>query len=435
MRFKGLRNIQELKKAYPQEITLPRGVDDPVLLLITCEDERIAKKLKHHFLSYGYAIAGPAYNSDMAHSLSRKIPIDGFVYHLGNDLGEILSFFKVLQEFSFLPVVFLGQIDATVRLRIKKLENPYFATDYPIADQPTLLKEMNRLFGNRGGTIPELLIFANATFNEMVSLARRKEKREVEHIISEIVGQLPSRWDSFAFENDPSPTLIYLSQAPFDRSQFFVMLELLFNDLEETINDKLNVTWGADFINDAILQAIARYKFKDELVLNFAKVRGLPDLNIKQLVQKVTEAEGFIGVGYIELSDHGPELLKMKADPGLEMLINEQTVAQLISIVGQGESYREGQFGIVPLLQSQDYVAILSSKILDSETLEDIRMAGRSLTLIFVVIHKNFSNLAMDKSFLKETMSEYYSLDNVKQVTDELIENIYQKFKFILPVS
>ncbi|RMG39883.1 MAG: hypothetical protein D6732_03780 [Methanobacteriota archaeon] len=430
-----MRDLQELKRAFPNQIVLPRGVENPVLLLLVAENKNTAEDLKTRFLDLGYGVVGPVQSTDSAHSLARKIPLDGFAYLIGNDLSEILSFFHLLEEFPLLPVIFLGQLDATVKVKMKKLENPNVHHGFPIQDTSSFLLSLSRLFGDRGGEMPELLLFANATFRELIELSLRRDRSEVAKILTDELGQLPSRMEGFSFTKDPYPTLIYISPKKFDRSQFFVMLELLFSDLEETINTKLEVDWGADFINDAILQAIAKHKFKDNLVLDFARSRGLPDLNIKKMLDRVTVKERNIAVGYIELSDHGPELMKMKADPGLETFINDQTVAQLISIVGQGESYREGQFGVVPLLQSHEYVSILTSKMLDSDTLKDIRMAGRSLTLIFVVLHKSFSNLAMDKSFLKEAMAEYNSISDVSQVTDEMIERIYEKFKFILPSS
>ena len=203
-------------------------------------------------------------------------------------------------------------------------------------------------------------------------------------------------------------------------------------ELEETIDNSLKVDWGKDLVNDAILQVLAKHHFDDPDVKIIAERRGLNIKTTDDMVDEVIKSSGNVSIGFIALEDHGPELIKYVGDLNKDELFTEQVVAQMISVIGQGESYREGQFGVIPLLTTADYVAVLASRRLESSSLTDERMGGYSLTLLAIVVPKSSANLLMEKNFQQELMSEFRAATEVEDITDEVLNSMYKKVKFVV---
>ncbi len=426
------RKLADLKRAEPELIKLPTSKENGKLVLLLGDDDSLLESLKEQFLNLGFAIVGPITSSDHAHNVARRIPVDGFIYQLGTNLQEILAFFSMLEDFPNHPVVFIGQADATIKMKQKKLRNPFTTITFPPVDKVKFFKKLMSVFKVEDEGINDHLRFTNLLFIEIINLSRRRERSEMERLIIDQINQLPNRWQEYSIIESPFP---YLTMKPghiFDKNSFVGVLEVFLLELEETIDNSLKVDWGKDLVNDAILQVLAKHHFDDPDVKIIAERRGLNIKTTDDMVDEVIKSSGNVSIGFIALEDHGPELIKYVGDLNKDELFTEQVVAQMISVIGQGESYREGQFGVIPLLTTADYVAVLASRRLESSSLTDERMGGYSLTLLAIVVPKSSANLLMEKNFQQELMSEFRAATEVEDITDEVLNSMYKKVKFVV---
>ncbi|MCH8905902.1 MAG: response regulator [Candidatus Heimdallarchaeota archaeon] len=401
--------------------------DSLSVLVITSSPEQ-QTTLHSYLKGLGYEILGPFRSVSMGlEFISHRHP-DLIIFDLVSNREERDSFTNLMEnEAQSIPMIVLTNSE----IKLSELEEN--SIELPV-DPVQLSYKMEKLFDYQNQKISpvvQLIDFSTSFINKIHRMSPIDTKPRIKSIINrsfredEIASfvslSIPDgEFDLTVIEEDLpletiSSTLIFILRLIMDR-----------------MSSELEVGWTESLIAESIQSlAIEAHNFT-KTVNQFVGKMGINTIelanSLTRLMQEVEEIEKSVFVGYMTLSDMGPVMLEVIGnDDQISTGIDDRIASQIITLVGQGSSYHEGIFGPIPIPTANNICGVIWSKVLQSK-IKDIRMVGKSLSVIVIGFYSELLSIVPTQNELKEIFGFLESANHVNDITSSMLGQIQQDF-------
>ncbi|MHA2501734.1 MAG: hypothetical protein ACXAE3_02505 [Candidatus Kariarchaeaceae archaeon] len=273
--------------------------------------------------------------------------------------------------------------------------------------------------------------FVNFTSETLLKIAPEFGRAEIQRIIQDSM-------EEFAGTN---PATISLESDSM-RVQFSEKINLeavrplytrMLRNMTSKINSKMEADWGGSLIEDALESVtIALQELPQAAIDVVTEVgKGYHEVlkKFKRAVPDHITLDKNIIATKLVLTDLGPEVrLLYTSDEAFREEFDVTVASQLITLVGQGSNYHEGVFGPLPIPRTNDIIAILWSKVMNSN-IQDVRMAGKTLVVVALGFRQEIINLVPDRETLGKIFSDLSSITHEENINIMLLEKIAEKFR------
>ncbi len=400
-----------------------------VKTVIVAAVPEINRNISSLFAKFKFDIIGSTTSLDEAHTILRKSQPEGIVYFLDVDINEVLTAFQIFDELPQTPILLLGQLDALIKVKLKKLKNPTMHSDYPLRNPFSVLNRFKSLIlGDTDNSDIFALEFINHILNEIYLLTPRTYKKTVKALITQVFQNVEKRNSNFVFDQN-TLTIFYSIDVTEIKTQQMILLVSSFalNEFIQLLDKNIDEHWSHSLVQDAILQVLIKFGNKNQKLLQVF-IDQFDDLaEYKSTLNLPTGSKDEqldVHVGLITLENDGPVLKKFI---GSGSLFDPVNVAQLVLLVGQGESYREGIYGPVPFnTPVGDYVTIIASKKMKSDTLTDERMGGTTLALCVGIFHRSLVKTIKVRKVFKTIFYPFLEKLSVNDIDENILSRINQ---------
>ena len=154
---------------------------------------------------------------------------------------------------------------------------------------------------------------------------------------------------------------------------------------------------------------------------------ALPIL-IDTIVPKLEDHKKSCFVAFASMGDLGPQMITyVSNDDEISKGLNDGVAAQITTLVGQGSSYHQGQFGPIPIPTSKNIVAMIWSRMIASN-IKDHRMEGTALSVVVIGFYRELLTYLPSFDTMKSIFSLLDGIKHVDEVSKDLLFNIQEKF-------
>lgn len=410
-------------------ISIPEeGKNTPLILGIT-NSSVIQSTLTTYLIDLGYRVAGPFNNVESSSEIIAYNTPDIVVFDVTSNRHEINQLIKLLKSYGpGVPVLLISNDEIHIN-------HPYQAqVNLPI-NPHELAEELRGLHKDQKAyntPIHQILNFINKMFNTMLDISPNNYKPLIERSINKFIFDFCTLHNDFTRVSEESLSIIIKDASFSNINNLIKTLQESIENLENDLNLKFVSRLGSALLKDTIESIILNSKTLPTFIRELIDALGIDTTEfnhiIDNIVPKLADHKKSCFVAFASMGDLGPQMVTyVSNDDDISKGLDDGVAAQITTLVGQGSSYHEGQFGPIPVPTSNNTVAMIWSKMMGSN-IKDPRMEGRALSVVIIGFYRELLTYLPSHDTMKSIFSLLNDITHVDEITKDLLFNLQEKF-------
>ncbi|MCE7734901.1 MAG: hypothetical protein GPJ54_08500 [Candidatus Heimdallarchaeota archaeon] len=431
--MKERQNIPQQKvdqtNATSLNISIPVGGGNTPLILGITNSSVIQSSLTTYLLDLGYKVAGPFNTVDSSSELIAYNTPDIVVFDVTSNKHELNQLIKLLKSYGpGVPVLLISNDEIHIN-------HPYQAqlnlpiNPHELAEELQGLHKDQKAFNT---PIHQILNFINKMFITMLEISPNNFKPLIERSINKFILDFCSLHNDFTRFSEETLSIIIKDASYTNINQLIITLEESIGKLETDLNIKFESRLGSALLKDTIESIILNSKTLPTYIRELIDAFGIDTTEfnhiIDNIVPKLADHKKSCFVAFATMGDLGPQMVTyVSNDDEISKGLDDAVAAQITTLVGQGSSYHEGQFGPIPVPTSNNIVAMIWSQMMGSN-IKDPRMGGRALSVVVIGFYRELLTYLPSHDTMKSIFSLLKNIKHVDEVTKDLLFNLQEKF-------
>ena len=408
----------------------PEGNPNPDIILVCSISPERRVLLQEIILSAGYGICGPFESHLDIFEILGRTEISAIIFDTRDNYSNSFKFLNMMTRYPDIPLLLIGPIDHTINSKLDKIGNRMAELDFPIKSGD-VIRKIDMVIEGKSTETSEITFFMNEVFKNIIKISPRDRRAEIRKILVYHVEQLAQGSDTFEINSENA--IFITTTKKTDDSQIIKTCQRILRDLIENLNYKLNAEeeWGKSLVHDAIYQSYYLLKGTPGPVRELLETLDLDDIDFYNRIS------GFVSgindslictIGHLVLEDTGPVVDRVLNLDNVKNVFNQMSASQIISLMGQGENYHEGLYGPIPSSVDPNVMILIFSRVLNDDTINDLRLQGKTLSVIALAFSKGKMNLLPPRTVLRNVFAPFQKIEMRQQVDNELLKQIRENF-------
>ncbi len=406
----------------------PDNQNPDVIIVCSVSTER-QDELKEILLTAGYGVCGPFQSYLDIFEILGRTDISAIIFDTRDNYSNSFKFLNGMIRYPEYPLLIIGPIDHTINSKLDRLSNKVAELNFPLLSRD-VIRKINLVTGRTTG-FSQLVTFLNEIFENIIKICPRDKVPEIRKILVYHVEQLAQGSDFFDIDSENA---IFLSTSQVvDDDEMIKVCQRVIRDIIEDINYQLNSDeeWGKSMVHDAIYQAYYKFKGTEGPVRDLLETLELDDINFYNRIINFVGSKTNItcNIAHFVLEDIGPVVdIILREEMEFSEVFTPMAASQIISLMGQGENYHEGLYGPIPSMVNPGAMILIYSRMIPDETMEDIRLHGKTLSVLALAFKKEMMNILPSRSVLNSIFTPFIEIESRQDVSSKIMEEICHKF-------
>lgn len=419
----------EQTKATALNISIPDGGEQAPLILGITNSSVVQSTLTTYLIDLGYRVAGPFSTVDSSSEIIAFNKPDIVIFDVTSNRHELNQLINLLKSYGpDIPVLLISNDEIHINHSYQaKVALPINA--HELAEELQLLHKDQKAFNT---PIHQILNFINKVFKTMLEISPNNFKPIIERSINKFIFDFCSEHNDFTKVSEETLSIIIKDASFININNLIHILQEKIKNLENDLNSKFESKLGSALVKDTIESIILTTKTLPIYIRELIDVLGINTSEFNHLVDsilpKLEDHKKSCFVAFASMGDLGPQMETFVSnDDEISKGLDDGVAAQITTLVGQGSSYHEGQFGPIPVPTANNIVAMIWSRMMGSN-IKDHRMGGKALSVIVIGFYRELLTYLPSHDTMKSIFSLLENVKHVDEVTKDLLFNIQEKF-------